>query len=96
LDPSGIEERGSEALEEEAERQIPVYEGLLRELIDHLSGRVRMEDVKTPLFEDVDFLVSSEWNISGHPFVMGVLATDIDIPILVMARVGVQAVVDGQ
>lgn len=94
LGPEVFGDDGSDSVTEAAESQLPVYEGLLRELLDTLAGRVPLEAASTSRFDHVDFVVSSEWTIGGRPFVMGVLAVDIDLPVLVMARMGVNPAAD--
>lgn len=91
LRPEGIEESGYDAVEEEAERQLPVYRAFLSDLLNALSGGVRFERTTESRFGHMDFVESTEGEIAGRPFVMGVSAADIDLPVLVMARMGVSS-----
>ncbi|MCP8712227.1 hypothetical protein [Streptomyces sp. AC04842] len=91
LRPEGVEESGNDAVEEEAKRQLPVYRAFLSDLLNALSGRVRFERATESRFDHMDFVESTEGEIAGRPFVMGVSAADIDLPVLVMARMGVSS-----
>ncbi|MER6105313.1 hypothetical protein ABT115_24140 [Streptomyces sp. NPDC001832] len=96
LMPEGVDEFGYVAVEEETARQIPISRMILDELLSTLEGRVSLSPAPKTYFGDIDFVEAWSWEISGHPFVMGVSAMDIDTPVLVMARMGLAPASDDE
>ncbi|MFP8906440.1 hypothetical protein [Streptomyces atacamensis] len=86
--PGDVDERGIEALEEAWRQQSPFLRKKSDELASRVSEYASVSASEELSFEDCDFVEWREWRIEGWPLAVGISGTDVDVPVTVVARVG--------